>query len=153
MSVWNQVRQASMVYSSLKTGRNWQRNIWQRSIWQRSQYRTKHLLFSSPYRQILYLWYICTNIVSVQRYPIVRVPLTDVFSRRSFFAKESLIIGLFSGKWAMKSWHSMGLGHPVGIYRMSLSLASNVSIGCLHVMATMNVSIACLYLMSTMNIR
>jgi len=37
----------------------------------------------------------------------------DALSCRSFFAKERIIIGLFSGKWPMKIRNPMRLRHPV----------------------------------------
>ena len=74
-----------------------------------------------------------------------------VTNYRALFRKMSYEVMAFYGSWPP----CRHLSHVsiACLYRMSLSLASNVSIGCLHVMATMNVSIACLYLMSTMNIR
>jgi len=41
---------------------------------------------------------------------------THTHARRSFLAKEPLIIGFFCGKWLTKIRHRMGLRHPVQIH-------------------------------------
>jgi len=47
------------------------------------------------------------------RYPQGGEDPQDALSCRSFFAKETPIIGLFCRKWPMKIRHPMDLSHPV----------------------------------------
>ena len=51
--------------------------------------------------------YLQRSAIAAAHYP------SSALSRRSFFAKEPLIIGLFCEKWPMKIRHHMGLCHPV----------------------------------------
>ena len=44
----------------------------------------------------------------------------NALSRRSLFAKEPLMIGLFYGKWPIKMKHPMGLRHPVASWLLRI---------------------------------